>query len=90
MGSLLEERHSHVRVSPAVVYPLHVVKEIENMVCEEGLKEMALFSQRCESIVSFFDCLMGGYRKVRAGLFQKAHNESTKCNRQKVGRGKFG
>lgn len=50
-------------------HPLHMVKEMENMMREEELKGMDLFSQRSGSIVSFFNCLIGGYREGRARLF---------------------
>lgn len=50
-------------------HPFHVVKEIENLMCEEELKGMDLFSQRSESIVSFFDCQIGCYREGRAKHF---------------------
>lgn len=47
---------------------LCVVREIENVMREEGLKGMDLFSQMTESVVSFFDCLISGYREGRARL----------------------
>lgn len=50
-------RKADLSVRP-VVYPLHIFKEIENMMWEEGLKGMCLFSQRSGSIISFIDCLM--------------------------------
>lgn len=78
-------RNAGLSVRP-VVHPFHIFKELENMMWEEGLKGMSLFSQRSESIISFIDCLMVVTEKAEPDCCRKS---TMRGHRSNLEHGKF-
>lgn len=74
-------RKADLSVRP-VVHPLHIFKEIENMMWEEGLKGMSFFSQRSKSIISFIHCLMVVTEKAEPDSCRKSTMRGLKATDQ--------
>jgi len=62
-----------------------MIRGLEHLSCEEGLRELGLFSlgkRRLRGdLIAAFQCLKGDYKKAGEGPFTSAHSDRTICRR---------
>jgi len=72
---------------------LHMIRGLEHLSCEEGLRELGLFSlekrKLQEDLIAAFQHLKGAYRKAGWGLFTRACCDRTRINGFKLKEGRF-
>ncbi|KAK4827364.1 hypothetical protein QYF61_017289 [Mycteria americana] len=68
--------------------PTKMIKGLENLPCEERLKELGLFSlekrRLRRDLITVFYYLKSGYKKDRGCLFTRRHMEKTRGYRYKL------
>lgn len=72
--------------------PMKMVKGLESMHCEEGLRKLSLFSlEKAQGdLTTLFEYLNGGYREDRGFLFTKrTHKEKTRGYRYELLQARF-
>lgn len=68
-----------------------MIKGLENLPCEERLKELGLFSleKAYADLIPVFQYLKGSYREEGGSLFTRSHTEKTRGNRYKLYQERF-
>ena len=71
-----------------------MLRGLENFSCEDGLKELGLFSLEKRrlwgDLIAAFQYLKGTYKKSGEGLFTRAGSDRTRGNGVKMKEGRFG